>query len=48
MIGYWRAKRALIGEVDGKLCIAMHSRMWYFFCRTLITREYKEYFTGST
>ena len=27
----WRAKRALGGEVDGKLCIAVHARMWCIF-----------------
>ena len=27
----WWAKRALSGEVDGKLCIAVHTRMWYIY-----------------
>ena len=37
-VHYWRAKRTLSGEVDGKLCIALHVRSWYIYiCRTFIT-----------
>ena len=28
---YWPEKRVLTVVVDGKLCIALHARMWYTY-----------------
>ena len=47
----WRAKHALSGEVDEKLRVAAHARMWCIYvcvCRTFITLECTEDFTDST
>ena len=33
---YWRAKRVLAGEVDGKLFIAVHASCMSYFCLAFV------------
>ena len=44
--GNWRAKRALIGDEDGKLRIAVHGYIYIYMCHTLITRRVHGKFYG--
>ncbi len=44
----WRAKRALSGKLDGKLCVVMHGLIWlYVSAIRSYTGEYAGDFTYS-